>query len=103
VSWYGRGTSEPTGGTRVPGSLSETRRQGRRVLWIWVSVEFAAGIVALVEIVFALPSVILLQMGRATAETVLPPTIVSGVIAVYLGWCAFPLVGQVAQLGRHTP
>jgi hypothetical protein len=74
----------------------------RRVLFIWLSVELAAGIVALSEIVFALPPLILLESGRSAVAQLLPMTLASGTGAVYLGWHAFPLVHQVAELGRTS-
>jgi hypothetical protein len=74
----------------------------RRVLFLWLSVELAAGILALAEMVSALPSVIMLELGRANLESIIPSTVLSGLAAVYLGWHAFPLVGQVAQLGRSS-
>lgn len=100
VNVDGRGSSEPTGEVRNAAGVAGSRRRVRRVLYIWLSVELAAGIVALAEIVFALPPIILLELGKSTVESIVPLTAFSGVLAVYLGWCAFPLVGQVARLGR---
>ncbi|MCI4373330.1 MAG: hypothetical protein L3K02_06790 [Thermoplasmata archaeon] len=70
------------------------------ILFLWLSIEMGAGIVALAEIVFALPPVILLEMGRTAIYQFLPLTVASGSGAVYLGWRALPLVHQVAQLGQ---
>jgi|HubBroStandDraft_1064217.scaffolds.fasta_scaffold140010_2 hypothetical protein len=84
------------GGARPP----PKRNRVRRLIFVWFSIELAAGIVALSEIVFALPSVILLEAGRTAADLILPPTVLSGAVAVYLGWSALPLVAEVAKLGQ---
>jgi hypothetical protein len=83
------------------GRVPPVRRRltGRRVLYLWISIELAAGIVALAELVFALPSVILLELGRTSLELLLPLLGLSGASAVYLARSALPLVGQVARLG----
>jgi hypothetical protein len=74
----------------------------KRLLFLWLSIEMAAGIVALTEIVFALPPVIFLELGRTAIDQLLPLTFASGSGAVYLGWRALPLVHQVAQLGHSA-
>jgi hypothetical protein len=91
--------SAPAFGTPA-GRRSERFPKARRAFYLWLSIELAAGIVALSEITFALPSVILLELGRATVERVLPVLAVSGSLAIYLGRCALPLVAEVALLGQ---
>lgn len=95
-----RGSAELSGGDRNVAGAAKSHGRVRRVIWIWLSIELAAGIVALAEIVFTLPSIILLELGRTDIESLLPSTVIGGVTAVYLGWCALPLVGQVARLGQ---
>ncbi|MGA7923985.1 MAG: hypothetical protein WCA77_08425 [Thermoplasmata archaeon] len=75
--------------------------KARRALYLWLSVEMAAGIIALAEVVFILPSVILLRIGGSIVQFIVPITVVSAAVAGYLAWRAFPLVGQVANLGRE--
>lgn len=75
--------------------------KARRLLYLWLSFELAAGIVALAEVVFALPPLILLRLGESSLDLIAPLAVGSGLLAVYLGWCAFPLVGEVAKLGRR--
>lgn len=75
--------------------------KARRALYLWLSIEMAAGIIALAEVVFVLPSVILLRIGGSLMTYILPITVLSAVVASYLAWRAFPLVGQVASLGRR--
>lgn len=75
--------------------------KARRLLYLWLSFELAAGIIALAEVVFALPPLILLKLGGSNLELIVPITVLSGLVAVYLGWCAFPLVGEVAKLGQR--
>jgi len=60
----------------------------------------AAGIFALSEVVFVLPAVIFLELGRSDVDQLASLAVLSGIAAVYLGWSAFPLVRQVARLGR---
>ncbi len=74
----------------------------RRLFYIWLSIELAAGIIALAEIVFALPSIILLELGQATIDRALPLIAVSGTVAVYLGKSALPLVAEVARLAQSA-
>jgi hypothetical protein len=97
--------AKPLGSSRGSGgapSVVRREKKSRRWFFFWFSIEMAAGIVALSEIVFTLPSVIFLELGRTNLAQLLPLTVLSGTVAVYLGWCAFPLVGQVAQLGRTS-
>lgn len=94
------------GGRPGPGAISPRipKRSStvRRLFFLWLSVELAAGIIALAEIVFALPSIILLELGRATIDQALPLLALSGTLAVYLGKSALPLVADVARLARST-
>jgi hypothetical protein len=85
---------------RIPVGRTQRYPRARRAFYVWLSIEMAAGIVALAEITFALPSVILLELGRATVERALPLLAVSGTVAVYLARCALPLVAEVALLGQ---
>jgi hypothetical protein len=98
VNADGADSKESVGAPATPPPRRTGR--GRRILYLWLSIELAAGIIALSEVVFALPPVILLEAGRTALSTLVPSTILGGATAVYLGRAAFPLVGEVARLGR---
>jgi len=86
----------------VAGNAAGFPMRARRLFYVWLSIEMAAGIIGLAEIVFVLPSVILIKLGGSGLDLIVPFTAISASVAIYLGWSAIPLVGQVAALGQRT-
>jgi hypothetical protein len=96
----GEASAGPVVGAPASPTPAKGRRTAHRLFYLWLSVEMAAGIVGLVEIVFTFPSLIFLELGRTSWEQILPLFAVSGTVAVYLGRSAAPLVAEVARLGQ---